>query len=392
MATPVFPKTGEFASDKRVQLVEETGCFIFTDPNDGMEYEFDSTKGAWFPMWNDVLMEQQQSAYGAEKNEECVGYATEASEKHIGTKRKANDMRKSRENTSIYISGLPSDTTEAEVVEYFSQCGTIMPDIITNKPRVKLYCHKDGRIKGDALVTYFKSPSVKLAVDILDDSQFRATSQLRISVQEFDANKDDKGPEASAPKKSRVDTKLVQKRLGQLERKLDWSEEEKQTADRYKRTVILEHMFTLAELEEDITLLLDLPEDVRSECEKIGSVSSVKVYDLSEEGAISVKFRDELSAQACVKAMNGRFFGGRQIKAAIYNGHKRYRFSGKDAGLTNSTNEPDLGERPKGKGKSDSRDNTDGNSDGDDNNCDGKDADKDHQRMERYAQWLESEN
>ncbi|KAJ1936199.1 hypothetical protein GGF37_005704, partial [Kickxella alabastrina] len=80
------------------------------------------------------------------------------------------------------------------------------------------------------------------------------------------------------------------------------------------------------------------------------------------------------------------------IKAAIYNGHKRYRFSGKDAGLTNSTNEPDSGERPKGKGKSDSRDNSDDNSDGDDNNCDGKDADKDHQRMERYAQWLESEN
>ncbi|KAJ1893669.1 hypothetical protein LPJ66_005619, partial [Kickxella alabastrina] len=303
MATPVFPKAGEFASDKRVQLVEETGCFIFTDPNDGMEYEFDSTKGAWFPMWNDVLMEQQQSAYGAEKNEECVGDATEVSEKHSSTKRKANDMRKSRENTSVYISGLPSDTTEAEVAEYFSQCGAIMPDIITNKPRVKLYCHKDGRIKGDALVTYFKSPSVKLAVDILDDSQFRATSQLRISVQEakFDANKDNKDPEVSAPKKARVDTKLVQKRLGRLERKLDWSEEEKQTADRYKRTVILEHMFTLAELEEDITLLLDLPEDVRSECEKIGSVSSVKVYDLSEEGAISVKFKDELSAQACVK-------------------------------------------------------------------------------------------
>ncbi|KAJ1935506.1 hypothetical protein EC988_008465, partial [Linderina pennispora] len=60
-------------------------------------------------------------------------------------------------------------------------------------------------------------------------------------------------------------------------------------------------MFTIQELEEDVTLLLDLAEDVREECEKLGTVSSVKVYDKSEEGVISVKFKDELSAKACVK-------------------------------------------------------------------------------------------
>lgn len=41
-------------------------------------------------------------------------------------------------------------------------------------------------------------------------------------------------------------------------------------------------MFTLQELEEDPTLLLDLKEDVRDECEKTcGEVTNVTLYDVS---------------------------------------------------------------------------------------------------------------
>lgn len=42
-------------------------------------------------------------------------------------------------------------------------------------------------------------------------------------------------------------------------------------------------MFTLQELEEDPTLLLDLKEDVRDECEKTcGEVTNVTLYDVSD--------------------------------------------------------------------------------------------------------------
>lgn len=40
-------------------------------------------------------------------------------------------------------------------------------------------------------------------------------------------------------------------------------------------------MFTLAELEEDATLLLDLKEDVREECSTLGEVTNVVLYDVS---------------------------------------------------------------------------------------------------------------
>ena len=44
--------------------------------------------------------------------------------------------------------------------------------------------------------------------------------------------------------------------------------------------VILKNMFTLQELESDPALILDLKEDVRSECNKMGQVTNVVLYDV----------------------------------------------------------------------------------------------------------------
>ena len=90
------------------------------------------------------------------------------------------------------------------------------------------------------------------------------------------------------------------------------------------RVVVLKHMFTLEELEEDPSLLLDLKEDVREECATLGDVTNVVLYDVSEpppsshpnwlliapftrsflqqesEGIMTVKFRDPISAKACI--------------------------------------------------------------------------------------------
>lgn len=46
------------------------------------------------------------------------------------------------------------------------------------------------------------------------------------------------------------------------------------------RVVVLKHMFTLKELEEDASLLLDLKEDVREECASLGDVTNVVLYDV----------------------------------------------------------------------------------------------------------------
>ena len=48
------------------------------------------------------------------------------------------------------------------------------------------------------------------------------------------------------------------------------------------RVVVLKHMFTLEELEEDPSLRPDLKEDMREERATLGNVTNVVLYDVSE--------------------------------------------------------------------------------------------------------------
>ena len=47
-------------------------------------------------------------------------------------------------------------------------------------------------------------------------------------------------------------------------------------------------MFTLEQLEEDASLLLDLKEEVREECETLGEVTNVVLYDVSIPGSLRI--------------------------------------------------------------------------------------------------------
>lgn len=51
-------------------------------------------------------------------------------------------------------------------------------------------------------------------------------------------------------------------------------------ANKNGRVVVLKHMFTLKQLEDDVSLLLDLKEDVREECASLGEVTNVVLYDV----------------------------------------------------------------------------------------------------------------
>ena len=78
-----------------------------------------------------------------------------------------------RKNTAVYITGLPTDTDAEEIQKVFSRCGMIAEEIDGQNKRIKMYKDDEGNFKGDALVMYFKPESVNLAVQLLDDSQFR---------------------------------------------------------------------------------------------------------------------------------------------------------------------------------------------------------------------------
>ena len=89
-------------------------------------------------------------------------------------------------------------------------------------------------------------------------------------------------------------------------------------------------MFTLKELKDDPAALLDIKEDVREECEKFGKVTNVTLYDKEEDGVVTVRFGNAVSADACVKVFEGRWFDGRQVEAYIADGNERFKKSKKD--------------------------------------------------------------
>jgi HIV Tat-specific factor 1 len=60
-------------------------------------------------------------------------------------------------------------------------------------------------------------------------------------------------------------------------------------------------MFTLQELDDNPAAMIELKQDVREECEKLGDVTNVVLYDAEEDGIMSVRFADEEKAVECVK-------------------------------------------------------------------------------------------
>jgi HIV Tat-specific factor 1 len=60
-------------------------------------------------------------------------------------------------------------------------------------------------------------------------------------------------------------------------------------------------MFSLEELEEDPAAILDIKEDIRSECAKLGEVTNVVLFDKEPDGVASVRYSSEAAAEACVR-------------------------------------------------------------------------------------------
>ncbi|EOR01063.1 hypothetical protein E3P92_02882 [Wallemia ichthyophaga] len=79
--------------------------------------------------------------------------------------------------------------------------------------------------------------------------------------------------------------------------------------------VLLKYMFKSSE-ETEAGWEKELAEDVGEECEsKYGKVSKIGVDRNSEEGEIVLQFATLEGAQKAINGLNGRWFGGRQVKA-----------------------------------------------------------------------------
>ena len=97
-------------------------------------------------------------------------------------------------------------------------------------------------------------------------------------------------------------------------------------------------------MQDDPSAMLEIKEDMRDECAKLGEVTNVVLFDKEQEGVASVRFANAESASACVKVcvdnqmdlvyklilqqlMNGRWFDERQLEAFIATGNEKFKKS-----------------------------------------------------------------
>jgi HIV Tat-specific factor 1 len=125
----------------------------------------------------------------------------------------AQKPKKARVNTAVYITSIPLDADKDEIKHVFSKCGVIAEEIDSGEPRIKMYEGDDGKFKGDALVVYFRPESVALAIQMLDDSEFRFGAEgpmgkMKVQAADFSYKSQQEAP----VKKSKKDqTKVIKK-------------------------------------------------------------------------------------------------------------------------------------------------------------------------------------
>uniref|UniRef100_T1J7Y3 17S U2 SnRNP complex component HTATSF1 n=1 Tax=Strigamia maritima TaxID=126957 RepID=T1J7Y3_STRMM len=298
----------------------------FTDGSEEPEYEWNSEKGGWFPKVDDNFIAAYQSNYGEPNVSSATDVAeTSESDDQKGKKRPANDNAgwfdvDEKHNTNVYVSNLPTDITEEEFVEFMSKCGLIMKDTQTNALKIKLYRDANGYLKGDGLCCYIKVESVTLALNILDGYLFKG-QEVHVERAQFEMKGayDPKKKPKRMKNKDKKKVKLMQEKL------LDWRPD-KMRGERYKheKTVIIKNMFDSEEFKKSPELILEYQNDLREECSKFGEVKRTQVFDQNSDGVASVAFKEAEEADACIQALNGRWFGGKQLTAETWDGKTKY--------------------------------------------------------------------
>ncbi|KAH8697340.1 nuclear mRNA splicing factor-associated protein [Talaromyces proteolyticus] len=328
-----FPQDpSEFDNDPRISFSRLDNKFIL-ETEDGQEFEYDTALKRWVQAVDDALLEQQREAYrveGVDDDETVTGSQLKKKRKTLGDDN-GQKQKKARVNTAVYVTSIPLNATLEEINDVFCKCGVIAEEIDSGRPRIKMYLDDGGKFKGEALVVYFRPESVNLAIQMLDDTNFRLgeagpQGTMKVQVADFSFKSQQDVPTSI----SNRDKKKIIKRTQKLNNKLaDWDDDDPSTlpdtSSRWSKVVVLKHMFTLAEIEKDPAAILDIKEDIRDECSKLGEITNVVLYDQEPNGVVTVRFSDPDAARQCVKVMGGRYFGGTQVEAYIADGSEKFK-------------------------------------------------------------------
>ncbi|KAJ5950353.1 Nuclear mRNA splicing factor-associated protein [Penicillium vulpinum] len=331
-----FPTdVAEFDKDPRISFSKLDNSYLL-ETSDGREFLFNNILKRWVETIDDELIRKQQG-YGSDDGETEIVHPRDR-KKRKGSLDSNNESKakKPRVNTGVWVTNIPTDASLSEIQQVFEKYGILAEELDTGKPRIKMYNDENGNFKGEALVVYFRPESVNLAIQVLDETDFRLghhDPSGPMHVQEADFSYKRQNNVQGKVTVTMKEKKKLKERADRLNKKLsDWGDDEAdevlksiKAISEANRHVVLKHMFTLKELDEDPLVSIEIHEDVRNECRKIGDVTKVVVWDGESDGVVTVRFAASADARRCVHTMNGRFFGGKAVVAYIWDGEEKFK-------------------------------------------------------------------
>lgn len=102
-----------------------------------------------------------------------------------------------------------------------------MDEILTGKPRIKLYTDSEGNFKGDALIVYLREESVTLAISLLDEDEIRPGNKIRVQEASFNQNSTPQEQQTehqaeesaeSSPKRNKIDKETWKKHMRKMQK------------------------------------------------------------------------------------------------------------------------------------------------------------------------------
>lgn len=259
----------------------------------------------------------------------------------VAIKLKKPNFKSKNSKCWIYVTGLPSDTDGTEVAKFFSRAGILDLDPETQKPKIKLYRYKDGNIitdsvgnsiaavpgtlKGDCSICYARPESVELAVQLLDESNFRVDrNTISVRRAKFEQHGEFKGKKIVSESKRKV------ARLAKLQA-IGWDEaqENGRITGGLKglRIIVLKYVFHPSKNDPEDVYLHNIEREIRNECEQFGHVEKITFYAQNIDGIVLVKFTQPLAASTAIDKYNGRVsmgVPGKTIEATFWDGVTDY--------------------------------------------------------------------
>ncbi|KAL0095431.1 hypothetical protein F4703DRAFT_1070305 [Phycomyces blakesleeanus] len=216
----------------------------------------------------------------------------------------------------LYVGSIHFSLTEDDIRQIFEPFGPL--DFVN--------LHKDpetGKSKGYAFIQYKNAEDSKQALEKMNGFELAGrnlkvglvTEKTSVMSSSLD---DDAGLALNSLSRTELMKKLAARQtdlMEELEPSTPFMPPKPIIPVSASRTVMLNNMFNPSE-ESEPDWMQDLETDVKDECLHFGQVTHIHVNEDSL-GEIFVKFGTVDAAERAVKALNGRWFGGRQITAAF---------------------------------------------------------------------------